>query len=162
MSGPLAGVRVLEVATHVFAPMAGAVLAEWGAEVVKVEALDGGDPYRGLVTSGLHPLVDGADPYVQAANRSKRSVGLDLKHPEGRMLLGRLLGASDVFVTSLRGFLEKHGRDFSAALSGKPRKRNVETTATGLAKSATTSKRSLSSRASSCCSSRSTSRSPPA
>ena len=63
--------------------MAGAVLAEWGADVVKVEHPDTGDPYRGLVTSGLHPLQNGVDPYVQAANRRKRSVGIDLKHPLG-------------------------------------------------------------------------------
>jgi crotonobetainyl-CoA:carnitine CoA-transferase CaiB-like acyl-CoA transferase len=99
---PLAGVRVLEVATHVFAPMAGAVLAEWGADVVKVEHPGTGDPYRGLVTTGLHPLQAGVDPYVQSANRGKRSVGIDLKHPDGRALLGRLLRASDVFVTNLR------------------------------------------------------------
>jgi crotonobetainyl-CoA:carnitine CoA-transferase CaiB-like acyl-CoA transferase len=102
MGLPLAGVRVLEVATHVFAPLAGAVLAEWGAEVVKVEALDGGDPYRGLVTTGLHPLQCGVDPYVQSANRCKQSVGIDLAHPDGRPLLARLLAGADVFVTSLR------------------------------------------------------------
>ena len=102
MTAPLAGVRVVEVATHVFAPMAGAVLAEWGADVVKVESPDTGDPYRGLVTSGLHPTRDGVDPYVQGANRGKRSVGIDLKQPEGRDLLGRLVRSADVFTTSLR------------------------------------------------------------
>jgi crotonobetainyl-CoA:carnitine CoA-transferase CaiB-like acyl-CoA transferase len=99
---PLAGVRVVEVATHVFAPMAGAILAEWGADVLKVEPPGTGDPYRGLVTTGLHPLHAGVDPYVQSANRGKRSLGIDLKHPEGRDLLGRLVQTADVFVTSLR------------------------------------------------------------
>lgn len=99
---PLSGVRVVEVATHVFAPMAGAVMAEWGAEVVKVEHPETGDPYRGLVTTGLHPTHDGTDPYVQSANRGKQSVGIDLKHPEGRRLLSRLVATADVFVTSLR------------------------------------------------------------
>ncbi len=102
MTEPLAGVRVVEVATHVFAPMAGAVLAEWGADVVKVEHPETGDPYRGLVTSGLHPRQAGVDPYVQAANRGKRSVGIDLKHPDGRRLLTRLVRGADVFVTNLR------------------------------------------------------------
>ncbi len=102
MTGPLAGVRVVEVATHVFVPAAGALLAEWGAAVVKVEAPEGGDPYRGLVTAGLHTLHGGHDPYVQSANRSKRSVGIDLRHPDGRAVLGRLLAAADVFTTSLR------------------------------------------------------------
>ena len=102
MTAPLAGVRVVEVATHVFAPMAGAVLAEWGADVVKVEHPVTGDPYRGLVTTGLHPLRNGVDPYVQSANRAKRSVGLDLADPDGRRVLSRLVGDADVFVTSLR------------------------------------------------------------
>ncbi|HET8619539.1 MAG TPA: CoA transferase [Acidimicrobiales bacterium] len=102
MTAPLQGVRVVEVATHVFVPMAGALLAEWGADVVKVEHPRGGDPYRGLVTAGLHPLHDGVDPFFQAANRSKRSVGIDLATPEGRGLLGRLLAAGDVFTTNLR------------------------------------------------------------
>jgi crotonobetainyl-CoA:carnitine CoA-transferase CaiB-like acyl-CoA transferase len=102
MTAPLQGVRVVEVATHVFVPMAGALLAEWGADVVKVEHPLTGDPYRGLVTAGLHPLHDGVDPFFQAANRSKRSVGIDLATPEGRELLGRLLAAGDVFTTNLR------------------------------------------------------------
>jgi crotonobetainyl-CoA:carnitine CoA-transferase CaiB-like acyl-CoA transferase len=102
MSGPLAGVQVVEVATHVFVPMSGAVLAEWGAEVVKVEDPEKGDPYRGLVTAGLHKLYQGVDIHFQATNRGKRSAGIDLKHPEGRVLLSRLLRSTDVFVTNLR------------------------------------------------------------
>jgi crotonobetainyl-CoA:carnitine CoA-transferase CaiB-like acyl-CoA transferase len=102
MPGPLAGVRIVEVATHVFVPMSGAVLGEWGAEVIKVEAPDGGDPYRGLVTAGLHKLHHGVDVHFQATNRGKRSVAIDLKHPEGRKLLSRLIGRCDVFVTNLR------------------------------------------------------------
>ncbi|MBL7495821.1 CoA transferase [Frankia sp. CNm7] len=101
-AGPLAGVRVVEVATHVFVPMASAVLAEWGATVVKVEHPVTGDPYRALTTVGLHNVYRGVDPFFQSANRGKRSVGIDLAHPDGRALLGRLLGAADVFVTSLR------------------------------------------------------------
>jgi crotonobetainyl-CoA:carnitine CoA-transferase CaiB-like acyl-CoA transferase len=101
-SGPLAGVRVLEVATHVFVPMASAVLAEWGARVTKVEHPVGGDPYRSLATVGLHTVHRGVDTFFQSANRGKRSVGIDLKHPDGRALLGRLLADTDVFVTNLR------------------------------------------------------------
>jgi crotonobetainyl-CoA:carnitine CoA-transferase CaiB-like acyl-CoA transferase len=102
MAGPLTGVRVIEVATHVFVPMSGAVLSDWGAEVIKVEALDGGDPYRGLVTAGMHKLHHGVDVHFQATNRGKRSVAIDLKRPEGRALLSRLIGRCDVFVTNLR------------------------------------------------------------
>ncbi|MCK9930683.1 CoA transferase [Frankia sp. Mgl5] len=99
---PLAGARILEVASHVFVPMAGAVLAEWGAEVIKIEHPETGDPYRGLVTAGLHKLWHGVDVQFQATNRGKRSVALDLKNPAGRQLLSRLIAASDVFVTNLR------------------------------------------------------------
>ena len=102
MSAPLSGVRILEVASHVFVPMSGAVLSEWGADVIKIEHPETGDPYRGLVTAGLHKLHGGIDPQFQSTNRGKRSVGLDLKHPEGRRILGRLLENTDVFVTNLR------------------------------------------------------------
>jgi crotonobetainyl-CoA:carnitine CoA-transferase CaiB-like acyl-CoA transferase len=100
MALPLAGVRVVEVATHVFVPVAGAVLTEWGADVIKIEHPETGDPYRGLVTAGLHKLHEGVDPAFQWANRGKRSVGIDLNRPEGRQLLSRLVAACDVFVTN--------------------------------------------------------------
>jgi crotonobetainyl-CoA:carnitine CoA-transferase CaiB-like acyl-CoA transferase len=99
---PLDGVRVVEVASHVFVPMSGSVLGEWGAEVIKIEHPDTGDPYRGLQTGGMGRTAGGVDPRFHSANRGKRSVGLDVKHPEGRQLLSRLLATCDVFVTNLR------------------------------------------------------------
>ena len=54
-------------------------------------------PFRGLVTAGLHKLHDGVDPYFQSANRGKRSVGINLKHPDGRSVLARLVSNCDVF-----------------------------------------------------------------
>jgi crotonobetainyl-CoA:carnitine CoA-transferase CaiB-like acyl-CoA transferase len=110
VSGPLSGVRAVEVASHVFVPMAGAVLTEWGAEVIKVEHPETGDPYRSLVTSGLHNEYHGVDPFFQSANRGKRSVGLDLTQATGRRLLSRLVAASDVFLTSLRPEARRHLR----------------------------------------------------
>ncbi|MBW8783425.1 MAG: CoA transferase [Novosphingobium sp.] len=102
MSKPLAGVRILEVASHVFVPIAGGVLTEWGAEVIKVEHPVTGDPYRGLVTSGLHKSYDGVDPSFQFTNRGKQSVAIDLKHPDGRNLVCRLAANCDVFLTNFR------------------------------------------------------------
>jgi crotonobetainyl-CoA:carnitine CoA-transferase CaiB-like acyl-CoA transferase len=129
---PLAGVRVVEVATHVFAPMAGAILAEWGADVLKIEPPGTGDPYRGLVTSGLHPLHAGVDPYVQSANRGKRSLGIDLKHPDGRDLLGRLVATADVFVTNLRpGGRARLGIDVEDVRADNPAVVYVRATAYG-------------------------------
>jgi crotonobetainyl-CoA:carnitine CoA-transferase CaiB-like acyl-CoA transferase len=132
MPGPLAGVRVLEVATHVFVPMSGAVLADWGAEVIKVEHPDGGDPYRGLVTAGLHKLHHGVDVHFQATNRGKRSVAVDLKDPEGRALLSRLIAQCDVFVTNLRGDARRRLRiDVDDVRSDNPRAIYVRGTAFG-------------------------------
>jgi crotonobetainyl-CoA:carnitine CoA-transferase CaiB-like acyl-CoA transferase len=102
VTGPLAGIRVVEVATHVFVPMAGALLAEWGASVIKVEHPATGDPYRSLVTAGLHNVHHGYDPFFQSANRGKRSVGIDLTQAGGRGVLSQLLATADVFTTSLR------------------------------------------------------------
>ena len=102
MSKPLSGFRILEVASHVFVPIGGGVLTEWGAEVVKIEHPVTGDPYRGLVTAGLHRAYDGVDPSFQFTNRGKQSVALDLKHPEGRAVLYRLAKNCDVFLTNFR------------------------------------------------------------
>jgi crotonobetainyl-CoA:carnitine CoA-transferase CaiB-like acyl-CoA transferase len=90
------------VATHVFVPMAGSVLRDWGAQVIKVEHPVTGDPYRSLSTFGLHSTWRGVDPFFQAANRGKRSVGIDLRDRRGRELLSRLVAVADVFMTSLR------------------------------------------------------------
>ena len=62
VTGPLDGVRVVEVASHVFVPMAGAVLNEWGADVIKIEHPETGDPYRGLVTAGIGRTGGGSTP----------------------------------------------------------------------------------------------------
>ncbi|HEX2384371.1 MAG TPA: CoA transferase [Acidimicrobiales bacterium] len=95
----LDGVRVLEVASWTYVPAAGAVLAEWGADVLKIEHPETGDPQRGLVSSGL--LGAGTvDFTVQLPNRGKRSVGLDMSTDEGHDLLLRLAAGSDVFLTS--------------------------------------------------------------
>jgi crotonobetainyl-CoA:carnitine CoA-transferase CaiB-like acyl-CoA transferase len=105
---PLADVRVIEVASHIFVPMAGSVLAEWGADVIKVEHPVTGDPYRGLATFGLHNVWRGVDPFFQSANRGKRSVGIDLSQPDGRRLLSRLVETADVFVTNFRSDARIH------------------------------------------------------
>jgi crotonobetainyl-CoA:carnitine CoA-transferase CaiB-like acyl-CoA transferase len=102
MSQPLSGVRIIEVASHVFVPIAGGVLHEWGAEVIKIEEPESGDPYRSLVTAGLHQAHNGIDASFQLTNRGKQSVAIDLKHPEGRALLYRLAKEADVFLTNMR------------------------------------------------------------
>jgi crotonobetainyl-CoA:carnitine CoA-transferase CaiB-like acyl-CoA transferase len=96
------GVRVVEVATHVFVPSAAAVLSDFGAEVIKIEHPGTGDPYRHLHTATLGADGRPVNVKVEHSNRGKRSIGLDIKHPEGRALLLRLVERADVFVTNLR------------------------------------------------------------
>jgi crotonobetainyl-CoA:carnitine CoA-transferase CaiB-like acyl-CoA transferase len=100
MTQVLEGVRVIEVAQWWFVPAAGAVLADWGADVIKVEHPVSGDPVRGLVTSGLLPSTGGVNFMVEQPNRGKRSVAIDLAHPRGRALLYRLIETADVFLTN--------------------------------------------------------------
>ncbi|MFI9834087.1 CaiB/BaiF CoA transferase family protein [Streptomyces sp. NPDC051913] len=99
-TGPLSGIRVLEVAMYGFVPSAGAVLADWGADVVKVEHAVNGDPQRGLRQTGTFKVEGDPNPNVEHANRGKRSIGLDMATPEGRELLYELARRADVFLTS--------------------------------------------------------------
>jgi crotonobetainyl-CoA:carnitine CoA-transferase CaiB-like acyl-CoA transferase len=97
---PLAGVRVLEVAMYGFVPSAGAVLADWGADVIKVEHAVTGDPQRGLRQTGTYRVEGDPNPNIEHANRGKRSLGLDMKRPEGKEVLHELIRRADVFLTS--------------------------------------------------------------
>jgi crotonobetainyl-CoA:carnitine CoA-transferase CaiB-like acyl-CoA transferase len=97
---PLEGIRVLEVAMYGFVPSAGAVLVEWGADVVKVEHAVTGDPQRGLRQTGLLRVEGDPNPNIEHANRGKRSIGLDMSVPEGREVLYELARQADVFLTS--------------------------------------------------------------
>ena len=95
------GIRVIEVAQYVFVPVASSVLAEWGADVIKVEPPLTGDAYRGLKRTGSLK-TDGATNYAfEHANRGKRSIGLDLMTERGRSVLGQLLATADVLITNL-------------------------------------------------------------
>jgi len=96
----LRGIRVLEVAEWGFVPSAATILGDWGADVVKIEHPRHGDPIRGLVTAGLIPGASGRNFFVEHLGRHKRSIGIDLAHPQGRQILDRLLESADVFLTS--------------------------------------------------------------
>src|SRR5215216_1666579 len=88
------GVKVVELAQWVFVPVAGALLADWGAEVLKIEHPDGGDGYRGLMSQGIGPSGD-VNLAMEMANRGKRSVALDLKTDAGRAALLRIVEGAD-------------------------------------------------------------------
>src|SRR5512139_883071 len=100
MDGPLSGIKVLEVAQWWFVPAATAVLADWGADVVKIEHPVTGDPQRGLAAMGWKSKEGNVDFMMQQSNRGKRSAGIDIATPGGRELVYRLAKDSDVFVTS--------------------------------------------------------------
>ena len=109
---PLEGIRVLEVAMYGFVPSAGAVLAEWGADVIKVEHAVTGDPQRGLRQTGMLRVEGDPNPNIEHANRGKRSLGLDMSVPQGKEVLDELTRRSDVFLTSfLPGHRKKFGID---------------------------------------------------
>jgi len=103
VKGIMSGVRVVEVAAWTYVPIAGAVLAEWGADVIKIEHPEVGDPQRGLVNSGLVPSgPGGVNHMIELPNRGKRSVGLNLKTEEGHQILLDLAAGADVFLTNFR------------------------------------------------------------
>jgi crotonobetainyl-CoA:carnitine CoA-transferase CaiB-like acyl-CoA transferase len=98
MPGPLQGVRVVEVANWTFVPAAGAVMADLGADVIKVESPTG-DPQRAL-RNLLNLSEDGPNPFLEVPNRGKRSFTADLSSEGGREALARVLATADVFLTS--------------------------------------------------------------
>jgi crotonobetainyl-CoA:carnitine CoA-transferase CaiB-like acyl-CoA transferase len=95
VTAPLAGVRVLDVANMIAAPSMAALMADLGADVIKVEPLSG-DILRNAVVEG-----DGTDPYWELDNRGKRGVAVDLARPDGVAVVHRLAATADVFVTNL-------------------------------------------------------------
>ena len=112
-TSPLAGVRVIEFTHMVMGPAVGAILADLGAEVIRVEPL-AGDATRQLKGSGAG--------YFPMYNRGKKSVCLDLKHPEGVALARRLVASSDVLVENFRpGVLDRLGLDYESLCVANPR-----------------------------------------
>jgi crotonobetainyl-CoA:carnitine CoA-transferase CaiB-like acyl-CoA transferase len=111
-TGAFEGVRVVELAQWVFVPVAGALLADWGADVVRIERPEG-DPYRGLMTQGIGTDGGGGvNLSIALANRGKRSVALDLRTDGGREILEKLIASADVFLTNFRpGALQRLGLD---------------------------------------------------
>ena len=101
MSDILSGIRVVELAAWTFVPAAGAVLADWGADVIKIEHPETGDPQRGLISSGIVTGAGGVNHFIEQPNRGKRSIGLDTSTAEGLELLMKLIETADVFVTNL-------------------------------------------------------------
>ena len=100
MADIMDGVRILEVAEHTFVPAASAVLADWGAEVIKVEHPERGDAMRGLASSGVMPSMGAVHVLLEHSNRGKKSIAIDVSTERGLDLIYRLAATSDVFLTN--------------------------------------------------------------
>lgn len=111
MAGPLQGIKVVELGLWVAGPSAALILADWGADVVKIEPPNG-DPFRGLFASALG-VETSINPPFELDNRGKRSVVLQLENEEARKVAYQILETADVFVTNMRPrALAQHGLDY--------------------------------------------------
>ncbi|MGV0798109.1 CoA transferase [Mycolicibacterium elephantis] len=120
MAGPLEGIRVVELGVWVAGPAAGGILADWGADVVKIEPPTG-DPARAFGRM-LGIDDDAANPPFEMDNRGKRSVVLDVTTEQGRTTALELLCDADVFITNVRpGALRRMGLDFAAVATSNRR-----------------------------------------
>jgi crotonobetainyl-CoA:carnitine CoA-transferase CaiB-like acyl-CoA transferase len=116
------GVRVLEVAQFTFVPAAGAVLADWGADVIKVEHPVRGDTQRGFLNMGGVSLDPNRHTLMEHPNRGKRSVGIDVSTAQGQQLLYEIAKTADVFLTNyLPSVRQKHKFDVEHIRAANPR-----------------------------------------
>ena len=116
-SKPLAGVKVVELGTLIAGPFASRICAEFGAEVVKVESPDGGDPLR-----KWRKLYEGTSLWWFVQARNKQSLTLNLKHEDGREVLRKLLSEADILIENFRpGVLEKLGFGWEALHALNPK-----------------------------------------
>ncbi|MGU3540686.1 CaiB/BaiF CoA transferase family protein [Methylobacterium sp. A54F] len=116
-TGPLAGVRVVELAHIMAGPVCGLMLADMGAEVIKVEKIDGGDDTRRSVP----PAIEGESAAYMMMNRGKRGIALDLKSPDGKAVLQRLLAGADILIENYRaGTMERLGLGYEALRAEHP------------------------------------------
>jgi crotonobetainyl-CoA:carnitine CoA-transferase CaiB-like acyl-CoA transferase len=100
MASILEGVRIVEVAEHTFVPAASALMADWGAEVIKIEHVERGDAMRGLASTGVATITGDVHPLLEHSNRGKRSLAVDLTSDDGHVILRQLVAISDIFLTN--------------------------------------------------------------
>ena len=106
--GLLGGVRVVDVTRVLAGPFASMILADFGAEVIKIELPEIGDDSR-----SFGPFVDGESAYFASVNRGKKSVAIDLRSDSGQAVVHRLIAESDVFLENFRpGSMARFGLDF--------------------------------------------------
>lgn len=116
MAGPLQGIRVIEIGTLIAAPFAARLMAEFGADVIKIETPGSGDPLR-----KWRKLHNGTSLWWYLQSRNKKSIALDLKSPAGLDIARRLIGSADAVIENLRpGGLEKLGLGWDALSALNP------------------------------------------
>ena len=98
---PLEGIKVVEMSTMLAGPMTARILAEWGADVIKVETFNG-DAWRKQAGTTLSPCTESANPNFDQQNINKRFVSLNMRTPAGHEAMMKLLSTADVFVTNFR------------------------------------------------------------
>jgi len=117
MSGPMEGIKVVELGMWVAGPAGACILGDWGADVIKIEPPTG-DPFRALLSG----IFEGVNPPFELDNRNKRSIALNLTSPEGRDIAAELVDGADVFVTNARpAALERAGLDWDTLSARNPR-----------------------------------------
>jgi len=129
---PLSKIKVVEMGQYVVGPFAATVLADWGAEVIKIESPEGGDPARSLMSSGVLEKMD-INPLLALGNHNKRSICLDMKKDQGRKIAHELVRRADVFISNMRArVLEKLNMDWETLTTINPRLIYALNTAYGL------------------------------
>lgn len=122
MTQVMKGVRILEVAQFTFVPAAGAILADWGADVIKIEHPVRGDTQRGFINMGGISVDPNRNPLMEHPNRGKRSVGIDVSTKEGQELLYEIAKTADVFLTNyLPSVRQKNKFDFEHIRAANPK-----------------------------------------
>ena len=118
---PLSGISVVEMTQNVFGPVVGSVLAEWGADVIKIERLEGGDIVRGLFSYGVIENM-AINPFLEMCNHNKRGICIDLKQQEGQKIAHELISKADVFICNMRpSTLKKLNMDYENLIKINPR-----------------------------------------
>jgi crotonobetainyl-CoA:carnitine CoA-transferase CaiB-like acyl-CoA transferase len=119
MAGPMEGIRVIELGVWVAGPAAGGILADWGADVIKIEP-PSGDP--GRMFGHMLGIESGESPPFEMDNRGKRSIVLDLSTDDGRATAQEMITTADVFTTNIRpGALRRFGLDFETVTAANPK-----------------------------------------
>lgn len=123
MSGrPFEGIKIIEAASYAVVPGALAILSDWGADVVKIEDPNGGDPSRGWLGQGQYPFQTELAPIFEQDNRNKKSIALNMQHKSAQEIVYNMVKTADIFATNyVPTVLNKLGIDYESLTKINPR-----------------------------------------